>query len=399
MIMSKSLLFIFIILLSHLFPPYTLYAQTSESSVAPASVPIMVCCLLKPNYRGLSFDDEPKTQVEALVKLNLKEWNLSLDDVSLYARFGTAPRRDLLVKKSLLDLTSHEVKVKFELEDLPIDDYTLAISLRRKNEEAEYLDEQLAFKAFKIKRLPAADRKKMTLIKSDGSLLVNDQPFFPLGIYLKDEKEKDIKDIDLNLNLKLISEAGFNCVLSHQYGASDEAKQYRQYLDETHKYGLKVIYSIRNFDKAKEMVSAFKDHSAIIAWYVNGKSGIEPLEKLKAQYEMVKALDLNHPVGGQDTEIGEDEFLIHDFRDFRSLTPDTRPLIPVFGVIYSDQGGQKPEFDEKRHMAYSALVKGAKGLIFSFETEEAFNRNWDETKRLVSEVKTLILALPLTDEK
>jgi hypothetical protein len=347
----------------------------------------MTCWLLKPNYRGLSFDDEPKTQVEALVKLNLKEWKLTLDQVALYARFGTAPRRDLLIKKAIPDLTSDEMRVSFDLEELPIDDYTLAISLRRKNEEAEILDEQLAFKAFKLKRLPASERKKMTVVRADGSLLVNDQPFFPLGLYLVETKAAD---------LGRISEAGFNCLLAYNYGASDDEAQY---LDGAYKYGLKAIYSIKDLYKAKETVSAFKDHPAIIAWYVNdvnGKAGIEPPEKLKAQYEMVRAFDLNHPIGGQDTEIDEGEFLI---LDFRSLIPDLRPLIPVFGIIYSDKGGQKPEFDEKRHMAYLALAKGAKGLIFSFETEEVFNRNWDETKRLVSEIKRLIPALPPNDEK
>lgn len=137
-----------------------LYGQTPESSNQPIT-PIMRCLLLKPSYRGLSFDDESKTQIEALVQLNLQGWGLSLDDVSLYARFGNPALRDITIKKSILDLKSQELKVNFEVEALPINEYTLAISLRRKNAETEFLDEQLAFKAFKIKRMPAIERQKM----------------------------------------------------------------------------------------------------------------------------------------------------------------------------------------------------------------------------------------------
>ncbi len=109
-----------------------------------------------------------------------------------------------------------------------------------------------------------------------------------------------------------IANSPFNTVLNYEINTGN-IEQIRKYLDAVNKSGLKIIYSIKDFyegtkyypkkvDKykgEKEMtrgiINEFKDHPAILAWYINDELPEKYISRLKDRYRLVKDLDKDHP--------------------------------------------------------------------------------------------------------
>jgi hypothetical protein len=69
------------------------------------------------------------------------------------------------------------------------------------------------------------------LIDQHRRLLVDGEPFFPLGMYWSSIKEDD---------LQIYAQSKFNCVMP--YGSPN-----RQQMDLAERYGVRVIYSIKDW--------------------------------------------------------------------------------------------------------------------------------------------------------
>ena len=131
-----------------------------------------------------------------------------------------------------------------------------------------------------------------------GRTIVNGQPFFPLGMYWG--------GITTN-KFEIYAKGPFNCLMPY---ASPTSKDL---MDLCHAHGVKVIYSVKDVfsgthwapkgvnTEADEVayitarVSKFKDHPALLAWYLNDELPLSMLPRLSARRDLLEKLDPGHP--------------------------------------------------------------------------------------------------------
>ena len=134
-------------------------------------------------------------------------------------------------------------------------------------------------------------------IDKANRLLVEGKPFYPVSIYVSWYSDQMLEDI---IN------SPFNTVMCYRHMT-------REQLDRFHAAGKRVIYSIKDvllgrpacpkeivddkteYDWVDNHVKTFKDHPAILAWYINDELGPEWLDKLRVRYDHVRAIDPDHP--------------------------------------------------------------------------------------------------------
>ncbi len=155
-------------------------------------------------------------------------------------------------------------------------------------------------------------------LRDDGITLVDGKPFFPIGAYAVWKRE--FNNFDFDKAFKDLSEAGFN--FAHSYNGG---KEYPQFLDAAHKYGVRVwsgAYDINN--------AAFKEqrlnHPAIIAWYIgDDTSGHATPCQLQDRHDALKAID-DHRITTQADGVGASGIISH-YRDYVRGTDNFLPEI------------------------------------------------------------------------
>ena len=128
-------------------------------------------------------------------------------------------------------------------------------------------------------------------------LLVDGQPFFPIGMYFREIKKAD---------LDVYARSKFNCLMP--YTAPNKPQ-----MDLAEQHGLKVIYSIKDWyagsqycpdsirqpadeePQVRARVRQFRDHPALLAWYLNDELPQSFLPRLEAHQRWVAEEDPQHP--------------------------------------------------------------------------------------------------------
>jgi hypothetical protein len=213
----------------------------------------------------------------------------------------------------------------------------------------------------------------------------------------------------------------------------------REQMDLAQAAGLKVIYSvkdayagsgfcvpeIRSQDEERPWIEAhvkdFRDHPALLAWYLNDELSLDYVDRLKDHQNWVSSLDANHPTwvvlyqvgdlaGYADTfdVIGTDPYPIPDgpvaiagkWTDMSvGAFSGRRPVWMVPQVFNwatyrpADAAGLRPPtLDEMRSMSWQCIVAGAKGLIFyswfdiQRDTVVPFDKQWPLCKQVAAEI-------------
>ncbi|MCC7491831.1 MAG: hypothetical protein IT204_05765 [Fimbriimonadaceae bacterium] len=279
---------------------------------------------------------------------------------------------------------------------------------------------------------PAAPRPSVYL-DEHGRTIVNGEPVLPLGIYDGFASPAD---------LKLIAAAGFNCLMPYGLLGPD-LQRTRGYLDAAQAAGLRVIASVKDLydgttwrpkqvgpwtdvaDITAGVVREFREHPALLAWYVNDELSLEYHAELVKRYRQVVDGDPNHPAWVVLYQVGELAGYV-DTTDILGTDPypvPTRPLsmaqdwtsqtvaamagqgsvwqVPqVFDwAVYKTTAAEKaqgraPTRGEMRTMLYACLAAGAQGLIcYSFgdlrRDPLGFDRRWPDVTAVIGEVKAL----------
>ena len=275
-------------------------------------------------------------------------------------------------------------------------------------------------------------------------LIVDGKPFFPLGWYCNGSVEY----------LQEVADSPFNCLLDYGIN-SHPLDKIREYLDAAHARGIKLIYCMNdlypaatyhkqlgpwtgNEEMARGVVSTFKDHPAVLAWYLNDELPVEMIPDLMRYYDLVRSTDPGHPT-----------FIVHFvgdiIADFVPTTDvlgidvypaPTRPLTRVSEMtdvgIKATQGlkplwmvlqafawyqysppedpkttggrgriptenelrnGRAPTRAEERCMTYLALTHGAMGLIYycyyDLRVLPQYQEMWGWMKQIGAEVREL----------
>ncbi len=381
-----------------------------------AFAPPMTSAVLWPNYRGwLDMEEEP--QVELAVQVDTRDLDLSYDDLKLHLRVVDGSDKVWAVRT--LDPVGLETRLRIALPpELPEGQYTISVRLAE-----EKTGRVIATDEHRLLRRPADAPWPHAYIDRHNRLIVDGEPFFPLGLY----SNTGLMDDE---TLRLYSDSPFNCMMP--YGTAS-----REQMDLAHKYGIKVIYSIKDsyagttwcpkeIDSPEKerpwiegVVGRFKDHPALLAWYLNDELPLTLLDRLTAHQRWVEELDPNHPtwvVLYQVREVrqymptfdvvGTDPYPIpaHPSRagDWTKMTVEgvynARPVWMVpqifnWNCYRKDGDGRTPTFDEMRSMAWQCICEGAKGLVFySFydirrDPETPFETQWDRVKRMAAEIR------------
>jgi|GEM_PF-447305 len=278
-------------------------------------------------------------------------------------------------------------------------------------------------------------------VDGEGFTVVDGKRFFPLGVYVMTPGDE---------GLKRIADGGFNTVLSYKYGYRYDNPE--EYLADAHKYGLKVIYSLKDmypgdqyapahdFEMAAGYIKKFRDNPAILSWYISDEKRPEWLPQLHQMYQNIVKLDPNHPaylvynhwginayyhvtdVWGMDPypvgvpwdSPGQD---LQTTTIFTAQTTNaghgakgvwTVPQIMDWGIYYKDHPTHPPTLDEMRNQAFQAIIQGATGLIFysyfdlkyekyprneSTVNMDYFQRRWEAVSAMAKQVQHIIPAV------
>jgi len=279
-------------------------------------------------------------------------------------------------------------------------------------------------------------------IDNNNITIVNGEPFFPLGLYIASDPNTDasIRELDE------IADSPFNTIMNYKINVGS-IEQIRHYLDAVNERKLKIIYSIKDFYKGTEyypgkidnyegedemvrgVITEFKHHPAILAWYINDELPSKYIPRLIKRYKTVKALDPDHPIWSVIYQVDELKSYL-DTTDVIGADPYPIPEKPISMVsewteMVNKAAGTKkavwmvpqahnlslyskekhvvgPTFDQMRCMAYQCLTNDANGLIFySFPDLKrdplGFEKRWTDVKRLGTEISSLMPVLLSTD--
>lgn len=247
----------------------------------------------------------------------------------------------------------------------------------------------------------------------DNALLIDGEPVFPIGLYR------------MPASREMVS-YGFNVTDISKY--NQDRQLVKAVLDAAEEAGIKVLvhddYAARrgHLTHLEETVLEFRDHPALLTWYVADEPqvyGIKP-EDAQRLNDTIKQLDPYHPT-----------YIVHNVPDLYAAyapacdimaldiypIPD-RPITviaegimqarrvvedqkPVWAIIQTHRNvnvprrGPTPE--ELRAMTYLAVTHGAKGIyFFAYSSEEEGGRLedtnpvlWRELVKLTKELQEL----------
>ncbi|MHC4400872.1 MAG: hypothetical protein ACYTG0_14440 [Planctomycetota bacterium] len=384
--------------------------------------PPMRTILLSPAYRGRITAEGPK-KGRARVRLDLTDTDHRPQDLRIKAALTKDVDVDVVWEAEVRPggKANGPIDLTFPTGELATGRYEL--SLRLIGPEGTELQNT----AHRLDRVTDEFQPRCT-IDAHRRLLVDGEPFFPIGMYFSGINEED---------LALYSQSSFNCLMP--YGSPQ-----KEQMDLATEHGLKVIYSIKDWyagskycppsirtveDEERHVrarVRQFRDHPALLAWYLNDELSQQYMPQLEAHQRWVVEEDPHHPtwvVLYQFREvaaylntfdvIGTDPYPIG--RSPASMaaqwTAETvrqvegsRPLWQVpqahnwanYRKTESEPGRYRtPTFDEKRSMAWQCICEGATGLIFyswydvKRNRDVSFEKQWDDLKQITAEVDAL----------
>ncbi|MCC6698496.1 MAG: carbohydrate binding domain-containing protein [Candidatus Hydrogenedentes bacterium] len=383
--------------------------------------------LLSPNYRNEITDAGPETVRILADTAELVDYELAADDVELSCL--VLPESGPSAVTPAVQAVSGTMQTTVELPGkiLAPGPYTVEVRLVQKSG-----GRALSTKSCRILRTTHAP-DRTAYIDQHNRLIYQGQPFFPLGMYWGDVTDEQ---------LDVFADGPFNCLMP--YAMIDKAK-----MDAVHQHGLKVVYSVKDCyvflpghpgeitseDTERAFIAgkveAFREHPALLAWYLNDEAPLKQHARLVAHREWLEELDPNHAtwsvlyqigeIGGYiDTchAIGTDPYPIPEHspaaagewtRKTVAAMHGVRPVWMVPQVFnwgaYKESDADRyrqPTIDEVRSMTWQCIAEGAQGLIFySWFNLYLPQRNagldfaayWPQFKEVVQEVKDVVPAL------
>jgi len=351
--------------------------------------------LVEPHYRRTAYATDPVAEAVVTGLVTLGDMAL-VKKMKIEARLVNVERDKRIKKEKERASRTGEFTVKFPISELNDGEYRIELTL------LDAAGKQVAAATETFSKVPRGENE--IVVGKGNTLLVNGQPFFatnPFGGCPADQ----------------MKEFRFNCS-----GWTSNQKS----LDDCVKQGLKGCFRIFDHRKEKDypqsVVSKFKDHPGLLAWYLwdePGGWGIHP-KKLIQQYETIKKLDPYHPViivsympdvlsayAPACDILAPDLYPIHHIRNVpmtwiaESIDRGAAAIGPgqclwfvpqAFGQALGDWGRWAlPTPEEERIMVYLGLIHGVKGLSY-YVWNHAWCPDspcWKEVKRIQNELAEL----------
>ncbi|MBR3222664.1 MAG: hypothetical protein IKF72_10585 [Kiritimatiellae bacterium] len=280
--------------------------------------------------------------------------------------------------------------------------------------------------------VPEPSRADASIVDKDNRLIVDGKPYLPLGFY------SEAWDPFTVSNLDLIASGPYNTIVPYSFPD-------RSQMDMCAARGLKVLYNANvyygtrwAFGKVKSeeeeeswtarTIAEFKDHPALLGWYVNDEFNIAFRDRLVARNRLVKSLDPRHVTWGVHMEpldsrwflachdvLGVDPYPIKgNGKEMKLMRCHEHPsvtlqtvanmravwqVIQVFdwGMFSTEllkKGSRPPTREEISAMTQLAIAGGANGIFYLSTTSLAspvnganFYRRWADVLAAANEVK------------
>jgi hypothetical protein len=391
-----------------------------------------------PNYRNWIFPGARDVEVTCQVETN--EHRLDTRSLSLELTFTGGSRH----KSTKVTFAADFARAKLKCDRFPAGDFTLEARLLGSGAR------EMARDQWPVRLLSSGEVAGLKVYVDDSNTLqVDGTPFFPLGSYGSVNTQ----------HLAELADSPFNCLLA--YGTDQVPKQEMlRFLDAMQAKGLKLVYCLNdvyptatyfegkswegitgNDAIAAAIIAAYRDHPAIISWYLNDEIPHRLVPQLTDYYSRVKRADPGRPAfivlcnrsefpyfpattdvfGVDPYPIPRDPITrVSGFVDAApAAVRDRQPiwLVPQAFAWYqynsknADRGhaptaeelrtGRAPSFEEERCMTYLGLIHGAKGLIYycyyDLRVLPQYKEMWSWMKSIAGEVRTLTPTLLSAD--
>ena len=235
-------------------------------------------------------------------------------------------------------------------------------------------------------------------LRDDGTVLVEGEPFFPIGIYHVCECERNGNSVETAF--RDLKAAGFNMVHRHKADISEA-----DFISLADRYGLKVFQvpapSYKRDFVEESNIAAYRSHPSVIAWYLaDDTAGYSTPEEVMFRHRIAKALDPNrltlqadfvmmdgsncrypryvhttdvylpeiYPVFWKNPQGSEVSEVVRDMKRIRrEIAEAGNPLKSIWPIIqhFDGWGWQRfPTFAELRAMSWESIVHGGKGIVW-----------------------------------
>lgn len=262
-------------------------------------------------------------------------------------------------------------------------------------------------------------RRRVSFSRS-GLCLVDDKPFFPLGMYWSVPKPYHtfkLPEID-EKGVKTFSDSPFNCVMAYKAPSVEQ-------LNVLHRHGIKSIYNLAssfgNAAEAARRIKEVKDHPAVLAWYLQDEKPISMLDDLIMRRRTANGLDPDHPtwicvyqyadaaeyyrttdVMGCDPYPVSSSPISLPYKWATAVRDSSFGLKPFWQVPQAFDwgtfrtghvGDRMPTEAEMKSMAWQHIAGGANGLIFYSFTylyqckSTPFEKAWADTRTAAQTIK------------
>jgi hypothetical protein len=400
-------------------------AWWDDVSVVPHAERPFASVLVSPNYRSQVLGPNPDP-IRIRCFINLTDYPLQLGDVLLAWRVVNAADQAAVVEGEMGSIKDVTADVVIDGQSLSAGRYSVEVVLKPKRG-----GDVLAVDTWSVSRV-LENPQRTACIDGHNRLILNGEPFFPLGMYWGGVKAEE---------LDIYAQSAFNCLMPY-------AELTKDMLDLAEARGLKIIASVKNsyfgtdasapgiksqddeLPYVKSYVEALRDHPALLAWYINDELPLDMLDHLSAHRQWIEDLDPNHPAWvvlyqvDQIREylpsydvIGTDPYPIPErppatagdyARKMSAALCGSRAMWQVPQVFnwanYRKTEAEKsksrpPSLEEMRSMAWQSIAEGATGIVFYSwfdlrrDPATPFDEQWMKVKTVALEIKEMIPVL------
>jgi len=376
---------------------------------------LMQTSLIQPTYVWPG-----EKEVKEDIKINLPSPQLKESRVVIRVE-----KKDKLIKEEEIFPISSAFTYSFPVVGLGAGDYQMKIKLLNRDKKTLALRKEI----FHIMGHPRPTVK----IAQNGNLLINNKPFFPIGMFHAPISEEYAK-------------AGFNVIHNYAFEGDwyNEARTLASdrkcmtMLDKAKELGLWSIIGtprvklVKNdWEGLRKRFMVLGNHPTVLCYEEEEQMarGVCSFGKMKKWYALIKEIDPDRPVLVGDMPKHHDPkwLFAEDFMDigiwwwypFPLKDGQTEIIPPAWLIrnvsaikkpiwialqsdtlfVYQSQGLQdadarelaksSPTDKEYRCQAYLAIIYGAKGLMYFSSRVLLFPERWDSLKKLVGELKDM----------
>ncbi len=406
-------------------------AWFDDISIVPFYGQPLDCGLIKPAYRGTLYEDSRDQQILIYARVAQKfAGGYKVGSVKLSCKVFSG---DNVVMQKTIKPKAGVNKITMDARRIPVGEYKIIVDLMDPSGIVADTRDLV------LKKLTAGTAKPTVYTDEYGRTIRNGKPYFPFGFYFGPNPNSDGSYKE---HIDRISNSPFNTIMPYGINVYNLGT-IREYLDYLDKKNVCILYSLKDILKGiayyeenmlglgdekgqiTGIVNAFKDHPALLGWYLNDEAPPKFQSRLMERYRMVKALDANHPTWSVLCDpgslfayletcdvLGTDPYPINrapitTAANWAAATVKVSgghrsvwmvPQVMDWNCYGYDKTVRAPSLDEMIVMSYLCLIEGAKGMIYYsyFDLQRdtlGFDKRWKDVMVMGNEIEKLIPAV------